>query len=229
MSVSIEKRRKPKEVGKWPVPMLRVKGRLKYVLDGEAKEQFIKLYPKNPNYKMMKMFGLSSSTVQRFCRELGLKKNKKAILKIQAKTLKKTCTENGYYASLKGKRPSDACIEATKKLRAAGFSPILRLKELNPKKYKKALEKRSEERKNLVKMERLREEYGLKRKTKIKIVQNKITHNACTYKSYMVKKANYFSFRDNPFEVYYDSFTQRSEKMEATAARHGLRVLQGEE
>ena len=209
--------------------MCKDKGKAKFFLDGETKEQFIKLYPKYPNSRIMKLFGISVSTVDRFRRELSLHKDMKAIRKEQGKALKKTCTKNGYYDSLKGKRPSEACIEATKRLRAAGFTPITRLKETNPRKYRAAMAKKSAARKELMRLEALREQYGLGRKTKTRIVQNKIKHVASAYKCYMIKKANYFADQESPFNICFDSQTQRSEKKEKTAAKHGLHVLQGDE
>ena len=229
MSVNLENRRKPKETAKYSVSMCKDKGKAKFFLDGETKEQFIKLYPKYPNSRIMKLFGISVSTVDRFRRELSLHKDMKAIRKEQGKALKKTCTKNGYYDSLKGKRPSEACIEATKRLRAAGFTPITRLKETNPRKYRAAMAKKSAARKELMRLEALREQYGLGRKTKIRIVQNKIKHVASAYKCYTIKKANYFADQESPFNICFDSQTQRSEKMEKTAAKHGLHVLQGDE
>lgn len=229
MSVNLEKRRKPKVAAKYPVSMCRDNGKPKFFLDGETKEQFIKLYPKYTNFRIMKLFGISASTVDRFRRELSLHKDMKAIRKEQVKSYKNTCKKNGYFQSLKGKRPSEACIEATKRLRAAGFTPITRLKETNPRKYRAAMAKKSATRKELFRIEALREQYGLKRKTKIKIVQNKIKHNASAYKYYMIKKANYFADQESPFNICFDSQTQRSAKMEKTAAKHGLHILQGDE
>lgn len=229
MSVKLEKRRKPQEPAKYPVSMRKDKGKPKFFLDGETKEQFIKLYPKYTNFRIMKLFGISASTVDRFRRELSLHKDMKAIRKEQVKSYKNTCKKNGYFQSLKGKRPSEACIEATKRLRAAGFTPITRLKETNPRKYRAAMAKKSAARKELMRLEALREQYGLKRKTKIKIVQNKIKHNASAYKYYMIKKANYFADQESPFNICFDSQTQRSAKMEKTAAKHGLHLIQGDE
>ena len=95
---------KPTTAAKWQVPMRpNVKsGAKEYYLEGELKERFCKLFPKNSNRRMMTWFGISFSTLQRFKRECGLEKDMKAIRKQQAKDAKKTCEENGYYASLRG-------------------------------------------------------------------------------------------------------------------------------
>lgn len=76
---------------------------------------------------MMTWFGIGFPTLQRFKRELGLEKDMKAIRKQQAKDAKKICERNGYYDSLRGKAPSEACLEAIRKRHAAGFCPIKQL------------------------------------------------------------------------------------------------------
>lgn len=117
---------KPIGKAKWQVPMRphHKGGKDEYYLEGELKERFCKLFPKNSNRRMMAWFGISFSTVQRFKREFGLEKDMKAIRKQQAKDIKKICERNGYYASLRGKKPSEASIEAIRQLRAAGFPPV---------------------------------------------------------------------------------------------------------
>lgn len=92
----------------------------------------------------MQWFGISFSTLQRFKRELGLEKDMRAIRKQQAKDAKKICEKNGYYDSIRGKAPSEACLEATRRLRASGFHPVKQLKDDNPRKYKRVLRKKSE-------------------------------------------------------------------------------------
>ena len=133
---------KPTTPAKWQIPT-RPKykaGKDEYYLEGELKERFCKLFPKNSNRRMMTWFGISFSTLQRFKRELGLEKDMKAIRKQKAKDTKKICERNGYYDSLRGKAPSEACIEARHRLTAAGFCPIKQLKANNPRKYKRMLQ-----------------------------------------------------------------------------------------
>lgn len=61
---------KPTSPAKWQIPMRPhpTKGVMEYCLEGELKEQFCKLFPKNSNRRMMTWFGISSSTLQRFRR-----------------------------------------------------------------------------------------------------------------------------------------------------------------
>ena len=74
---------KPTTPAKWQVPMRpnSKSGVKEYYLEGELKERFCKLFPKNSNRRMMAWFGISFSTLQRFKREFGLEKDMKSIIR----------------------------------------------------------------------------------------------------------------------------------------------------
>ena len=223
---------KPIGKAKWQVPMRpnAKSGMKEYYLEGELKERFCKLFPKNSNRRMMTWFGIGFSTLQRFKREFGLEKDMKSIRKQQAKDIKKICEKNGYYASIRGKKPSDACREASRKLRASGFQPLKQLKANNPRKYKRMLRKMSEQRKELWRKERLRAFYGLDRQTNLHIPSSPLSHRAAAQKYAMIKACNYFADPlGDPHIICYDSETRRSARREATAAKHGLKVVEAEE
>ena len=223
---------KPTTSAKWHVPMRpnAKSGVKEYYIEGELKERFCKLFPKNSNRRMMAWFGISFSTLQRFKREFGLEKDMKSIIRQQAKDTKRICERNGYYASIRGKTPSEACMEAARRLRAAGFHPMKQLKANNPRKYKKLMRKKSEQRKELWRKERLRAFYGLDRKTNLRIPSSPLSHRASAHKHAMIKACNYFADPlGDPHIVCYDSETQRSERREATAAKYGLKVVEADE
>lgn len=223
---------KPTTAAKWQVPMRpnAKSGVKEYYLEGELKERFCKLFPKNSNRRMMTWFGISFSTLQRFKREFGLEKDMQAIRKQQAKDIKKICERNGYYDSIRGKAPSEACLEATRQLRASGFHPIKQLKANNPRKYRRLMRKRSEQRKELYRKEKLRAFYGLERQTNLRIPAVPLSHSASSHKHAMIKFCNYFADPlDDPHIICYDSETQRSARREATAAKHGLKVVEADE
>ena len=223
---------KPTTAAKWQVPMRpNAKSGIKeYYLEGELKERFCKLFPKNSNRRMMAWFGISFSTLQRFKREFGLEKDMKSIIRQQAKDTKRICEKNGYYASIRGKAPSEACLEATRQLRAEGFHPIKQLKANNPRKYKRLMQKKSEQRKELWRKERLRAFYGLERQTNLHIPSSPLSHRAAAQKHAMIKFCNYFADPlGDPHIICYDSDTQRSARREATAAKHGLKVVEADE
>ena len=223
---------KPTTAAKWQVPMRPNpnSGVKEYYLEGELKERFCKLFPKNSNRRMMAWFGISFSTLQRFKHEFGLEKDMQAIRKQQAKDIKKICEKNGYYASIRGKAPSEACLEATRQLRASGFHPIKQIKATNPRKYKRLMRKKSEQRKELYRKEQLRAFYGLDRKTNLRIPASPLSHSASSHKHAMIKSCNYFADPlGDPHIICYDSETQRSARREATAAKHGLKVVEADE
>ena len=223
---------KPTTAAKWQVPMRphHTSGVKEYYLEGELKERFCKLFPKNSNRRMMTWFGLSFSTLQRFKHEFGLEKDMPSIRKQHAKDIKKICERNGYYASIRGKAPSEACMEATRQLRAAGFHPMKQLKANNPRRYKRLMRKRSEQRKELYRKEQLRAFYGLERQTNLRIPAVPLSHSASSHKHAMIKSCNYFADPlGDPHIICYDSETQRSAKREATAAKYGLKVVEADE
>ena len=221
---------KPTSKPKYIVPTCHSKhGMPKYYLEGEVQEKFCELYPKHCTRKIMAWFGLSFSTVYRFAKELHLQKDMVAIRKEHGRQIKKTCEANGYYDSIRGKKPSEACMQAMRKKRAEGYHPLLQLKKDNPRRYKMLMKKRSEARKKLIQQERRRQELVLKRHTKLYLPFNPLSHTACTHKHAMIKECNYFAVPEHSDWVCYDSQTKRSERREATAKRHGLRVVQGDE
>lgn len=223
---------KPTGEAKYQIPMRATpesNGVKTYVLEGELKKKFIKLFPKNSNRRMMEWFGISFSTVQRFKNELGLKKDMKAIRRQQIMDVKKTCEENGYYDSLRGKPVSEACQEGRRRLFESGFCPLKALKKKNPRRYKAFLLRSSEAHKEVWRKERLREEYGLERKTKLNLSQRPMKSAAASFKNMMTHRLNYFSVPGHPWWIAYDSETNRSERSEATARKHGFEIIDGED
>lgn len=223
---------KPTGEAKYQIPMRATpesNGVKTYVLEGELKKKFIKLFPKNSNRRMMEWFGISFSTVQRFKNELGLKKDMKAIRRQQIMNVKKTCEENGYYDSLRGKPVSEACQEGRRRLFESGFCPLKALKKKNPRRYKAFLLRSSEAHKEVWRKERLREEYGLERKTKLNLSQRPMKSAAASFKNMMTHRLNYFSVPGHPWWIAYDSETNRSERSEATARKHGFEIIEGED
>ena len=180
--------------------------------------------------EMMKLFGVSSSTINRLVKKLELKKDMNTIRRKWAKAVKKTCEENGYYASLRGRPlPEKARAAYKRKVDEEGYHPIKHLKATNPRRFKKMCQKRSETRRELVRRERLRMDYGLPRLTNINLVADPISCRASEQKSRMIKAHNYFADPDHRDYICYDSLTDRSPRMEATAIRKGLRVIEAED
>lgn len=142
-------------------------GGTEYYLNPELEAEFRRLYPITMNPVLMAWFGLSFTTIQRFKRQLGLEKDRRVILKKHAAQVKRICTKNGYYDSLKGKAPTPQCMEAYKRKAAAGFSSIRAMKEKSPRKYAAYLKRKSETRRDVWRRERRRVEIGLEQKTNL--------------------------------------------------------------
>lgn len=215
---------------KWQLPVRPhpKAGVMEYYLEGENLERFIKLFPVHSNRRIMQWFGISFSTCQRFKRELGLKKDMVAIRKELARDTKKICEKNGWYEKLRGKALSEAAIEATRKMRASGFNPIKEFAAKHPTKYRNMVKKRAEERKELIRKERLREKYGLSRQTKLHLPMQPLSHKASCQKYAMIAACNYYADPEHPSWVCYDEETKRSAKRESTAIKYGLRIIEGE-
>lgn len=222
---------KPDGVAKWQVPMRPhpKAGVMEYFLEGDIRDKFIELFPKHSNRRIMQWFGISFSVLQRFKRELGLEKDMRKIRREQARDAKRTCEKNGFYESLRGKKPPEAALEATRRLRATGFNPMKRLKEISPRRYKAALDRMGKARSELYRKERLRVLYGLERKTRLIFTDNPMTPRASAQKHAMIKECNYFAVDDDVWAVCYDSQTRRSTRREATAIKHGLKIIEGED
>ena len=90
-----------------------------YILTPEQQEWLCRWFPSVENSRLCKASGMSNTTLHRFARSFGLTKSEKgyhAIMLRQAKTCKRTCEKNGYYDSIRGKAPSAATTEGTRKM-----------------------------------------------------------------------------------------------------------------
>ena len=99
------------------------------VLTPEQAEWLRRYYPEVEGPVLMQLSGMSHSTLHRFAREMHLVKSAKglrAIKRRQARHIKKVCERNGYYDSLRGRQPSEACRKATEYCDQQGY-PIDKL------------------------------------------------------------------------------------------------------
>ncbi len=208
---------------RYQVPTRLVRGVKTFYLTPELEQHFRRLYPVTMNRDMMRIFGISFSTMQRFKRELGLQKKMRTIRHKQAQWAKRICEENGYYDSMRGKAPSEACQEATRQLRASGFHPMKVLKKKNPRKYRRILEQRSERRKELMHKERIRVDWGLGQQTNLHIPYDPYGKRRTSFKS-TCRRAGYIPGKaHDPAErwiIYYTPDTIRGTIRE----QHGIEL-----
>ena len=224
---------RPDKPGRLQIPQRRHNGTgsMEYYLTTELEAEFRRRYPVTFNADLMKLFGIGFSTLHRFARSLGLVKNGKIICRKQGAVTKKICEANGYYASLRGRRPSEAAIEATKKMYAEGFHPMKALKKKNPRKYKRSLVKRSKQRKELEEEISRYHRWGIDHSSAladyrphIKFTRRQLCHR------HKAKKRGYIlgDSRDNRGErytIYYDGDTQRSTHFEQNLQFDHFRVI----
>lgn len=221
---------KPKKWAKYQLPKRRGKGgQMEYYFTPELEEEFRRRYPTTLNDRMMLLFGIAHATLERFKRKMGLEKNKEVIRKKQVKRIVNTCKKNGYYDSLKGKRPSEANIEGTRKKRALGFHPLTALKETDPRKYKRLMKRRSEKRKALIAKERKHVMWGISQRTNLHLPSEVYTKRQTAHR-YSALNRGYLlgskrEFSGERYVIYYDEYTVRSPKFEKNCIADGFTIL----
>ena len=231
----------PGVLTKQPVPSGRGYGgtAMKWVLTDEQRAWFFKWFPEEENSRLMAASGMSHSTLHRFAREFGLTKSAKGIKRIkkrQAAHIKKVCERNGYYDSLRGRQPSEACRQATAQMwqdirDGKREHPARIMKRKNPRKYRKWMERKSIERKETIRKETRRVLYGLERKTRLKcIVMCPYTKRQTSHR-YNALKRGYIVMQDcseqggERYNIYFDQDTERSPIFENNLLKDGFHLL----
>lgn len=210
---------------------------LSVVLTDEQRDWLVRWFPVTENARLKKASGLKDATLHRFAREFGLAKSQKGMHAIrvrQAAKTKKACEKNGYYDSLRGRRPSDACIEASRMMwqeikSGKRTSPHEKLKQ-HSSRYRKLCAKMSENRKELIRKERQRAFYGLKRKTRLTCVVLQPYTRSQVCARYNALKKGYLVAADRSdeggmrYDIYYDENTQRTERFEKNLKALGFTI-----
>jgi len=207
-----------------------------WVLTDEQREWFCKWFPEVENKRLMKASGMSNATIYVFAHKFGLKKSEegmRGILKRVAAHVKRKCERNGYYDSLRGKPVSEACQKGMAKMwqeirDGEREDPIGKFRRTNPRRYRLRSKRMSEERKELIRKERLRTVYGLPRKTKLtNILMCKYTRRQLSHR-YNAIQRGYILMQDcseqggERYNIYYDADTQRSPRFEQNLIADGF-------
>ena len=206
------------------------------VLNEDQKTWFVKWFPVTENRRIGKAMGVCISTVQKFASELHLAKSEvgmKAIKRRQTAAMLKANIRNGCYDRKRGHPVSEATMAGNRRRweeQRLGIreDAAAKMKRENPKKYAEWMRKKSEERKELIRKERQRAIYGLRRETKlIAVVLNKYTrrqiahrHNALE-KGYLLDE-NCREGQPGRYVIYYDEKTRRSERFEKNCIEDGF-------
>lgn len=209
------------------------------VLTDEQMAWLCRWFPEVENSRLMEASGMSHSTLHRFAREFGLTKSEKGIRGIkrrQAAHIKRLCEKNGYYDSLRGRPVSEACRKATDQMwqeirEDKREHPARIMKRKNPRKYRKWMQRKSEERKETIRKETRRVLYGLERKTRLKMIilcpytRRQVAHR------YNALKRGYIVMEDcteqggERYNIYYDDQTQRTPIFEKNLINDGFQII----
>ena len=193
--------------------------------------QFRKDATNEMNRTVMEWYGISFSTLQRFKRELGVEKDMAKVRHKQAQLTKRICEKNGYYDSLRGKRPTEQCYDAARKLRETGFVPLLQLKKTNPRKFKRLMKQKSEARKALIDTERRRYNISLMPLSNLPT----IIYAGCRYsrkdttRRSCAKQRGYVPGSADPdigerYIIYYNDKTKRNAEFERNCIKAGFEI-----
>ena len=218
-------------VGKarYQLPMRKGRGGLmSYYLTPELEQHFRRLFPVTLNRDMMRLFGISFVTLQRLKRQLGLQKKMHTIRHKQAQLAKRICEENGYYDSLRGKAPSEACQEAARLKMESGFHPLKALKQKNPRKYRRVVQKRSEARKAAMRRDRMLIDWGLTPHHNFVLPYDPYGRKRMTFRN-CCKKVGYIPgnarIQAERWTIYYDQNTRRGVTREQHGSALGFKFL----
>ena len=175
-----------------PFPGTIEKRGCKKFLNDEQKAWLAKWFPITENCRLIKAMGISFGKLYDFAAEQNIVKSEaglKAIMRRSRKAAAKTNEKNGCYDRKRGHPVSAATIEGIHRRWQRERDGItenaqLRIKREDPKKYKEWIEKRSIERRESIRKEKLRVLYGLERKTNLKAVvltpyKRSQTHHRC--------------------------------------------------
>ena len=206
------------------------------VLNDEQRAWLCQWFPTIENKRLAKAMGISLYKLHCFARELGLTKSEagwRAIKRRQTKAMAKANHKNGCYDRKRGHPPSEATLDGNRRrweeyhqgLRESTYET---LKRTDPKRYKAVKEKRSENRREMIRKEKQRILYGLERKTNLKVVvmkpytRSQIHHRCNAMKRGYLLDMDCSEGQPGRYVIYYDDETQRSAKFEANCIKDGF-------
>lgn len=212
------------------------------VLNDEQLEWLRRWFPTTENKRLAKAMKISLFKLHEFARENGLTKSKagmKAIKRRQVKAMVKTNEKNGCYDRKRGHPVSEATRNGNlrrweEERLGLRENVMLKMRRENPEKYAEIMKKRSQERKESIRKEKMRIIYGLERKTRLKIiVMKKYTRSQIAHRHDALRRG-YLLDEDcsegqpGRYVIYYDDKTQRSERFEKNCIADGFRFERDE-
>jgi hypothetical protein len=190
---------------------------------------FMETFPVAENRRVAKAMRVSESTMHRMAREYGLKKSEKGLRGIrrrQARAVRRKCESNGYYDSLRGKKPSEAALEGYRRYVKSDTyrHPYAVMREEHPRKYRQICKRKSEDRKRVMEEERKRIRLGLRRKTRLHLPVNNYSIRELSRRYYALNRGYIVADRtdiEHRRVIWYDEDTDRGERFERNAVKDG--------
>ena len=206
------------------------------VLNEDQKIWFAKWFPVTENKRLAKAMGVCISTIQKFASELDIRKSEagmRAIKRRQTAAMLKANIRNGCYDRKRGHPISEATMAGNRRRweeQRLGIreDSAAKMKRENPKKYAEWMRKKSEERKELIRKEKMRVVYGLERQTTLKAVVLKPYTRSQIHHRHMALEYGYLLDEDcregttGRYTIYYDDQTHRSERFEKNCIANGF-------
>lgn len=194
-------------------------------------------FPTTENCRLAKAMKISDYKLHCFAREHGLTKSEaglKAIRKRRDKAAAKTNERNGCYDRKRGHPPSEATMEGNRRRweetrQGIRECPITTFKKHKPKQYQATMEKKRQERCEIIRKEKLRMMYGLERKTQLKVVVLMPYKRSQLHHRHNALRRGYLLDEDcsegspGRYVIYYDDETNRSAKFEENCISDGFR------
>lgn len=210
----------------------------KRILNDEQRAWLAKYFPVTENSRLAKAMGISLCKLHCFAREMSLTKSARGLAAIRKRRDRKaaqTNEKNGCYARKRGHPVSDATIEGIHRRFARERAGLIenaqkRMKRENPDKYKTWMEKRSIQRKECIRKEKMRVMYGLERKTNLKVVvmcpykRSQIHHRVNAMRRGYVLTEDCSEGNPDRYIIYYDKDTKRSERFEENCRKDGFSI-----
>lgn len=204
----------------------------KIVLTPQQEKYLIKHFQHTKNDELMQKLGLSNVTLHRFAKTLGLKKSKQFMNRMQREASEKAKVINEQ-TNYRAQRIAASVLwdnyretgELPKGCFQRGVTQNMRI---GKKRNKQRIEKAQKKRNETIARDKRRVRLGLDPLTNL-VKLRKINREQATLRSNMKSKKGYIVFRGDVDNVYYDSNTNRSEKMEQHAIQLEMSVRPIEE
>lgn len=166
----------------------------------ETQDKFRELYPTSFYRELAAWFGISIASVKRLGKRLGLEKDGTAIRR----------------------RKMTSSTQIRMRLSLA----MKRMREEQPERCAKIRKRQSETMKRHWRVARYNEAYAINLQTKLRPAP--LSHSLAMFRYRMHKVYNYFYDLSKPWDICYDSLTQRRPLLEKRAIARGFRIVEGE-